>query len=387
MPTRHYATYFIAGNTNSLFRWLKECEAKILLFSLCIIFLGKRAMGDITVVFALDLADADEQPMHVTLCDDIRDPIWSRASSLMQDMLYHPSFSSDPPLVEYNSISLSDQQENAHTERIREKLQSCKIFDEHGHFSVARVTEGPLVDLFGVGVGSNWKKRERACRLALAVAAAVLRIDGGDWLASQAIRVDEDAFSCARDTDAPNGLAAQPVRHYRQEARSRSPQRRPVQRHAPPEPVHIHSIGAGGNRRPQGAEPRLKKLEPPWHRAASSAHEKLLDDDDDDKEEEEVSAEEDPGGSDPVCVRPPDQWLLIYDYDKRKHFYWHPITMKSRWNPPPGSYPVSRRPELDTLGGVTASVRDSVIAAVQGGSRVNKFSRASHRGKFCGGVR
>jgi hypothetical protein len=316
-------------------------------------------MGDITVVFALDMAEADEQQMYVACCEDLRDQIWSRASSLMQDMLQQPSFSSASALVECNSGSLSDPQENKDLERIREQLQSCKTFDVHGYFRVAWVTEGPFADLFGVGVGTNNKKLERASRLALTVAAAVQRPDCGDWLASQAIRVEEDTFSFARATDAPNGGAPQRVRpcrtveaptSQRQEARSRSPQRRPIRRHAQPQSVHGRGRGVEGSRRPQGAQPRLAQPVPPWSRAALRAPEKLLEDDDDDEEgevrEEELKAEhvfgdleevqakmdrqeegmndvkqelnddfeeglpdEDQGGSDPFCMRPPRPWV------------------------------------------------------------------------------
>jgi hypothetical protein len=145
--------------------------------------------------------------------------------------------------VEITDVSLSDPHDHKYLERIRKQVERCKIFDDHGHFRVAWVTEGQFAELFGVGVGSNVIKRERSSRLALAVAAAVQRPDCKDWLASHAIRVEKIAFSVAGATDAPNGWAPQHLSDcrtfdthtsQRHAARSRSPQRIPVRNHAQP---------------------------------------------------------------------------------------------------------------------------------------------------------
>jgi len=97
-------------NTNPLFLWLKERESPILLFRLCIILPSKRAMVVLTVVFALEQADAAEQPMYVAYCDDIRDPIWSIASSLMQDMLQLSSAlpASRSPMLAYPILMITN---------------------------------------------------------------------------------------------------------------------------------------------------------------------------------------------------------------------------------------------------------------------------------------
>ena len=77
---------------------------------------------------------------------------------------------------------------------------------------VACVGEGPLTNLFAIGLGTNKRKQQRASRLALAVAAAahVNLLDWEDWLSSQAIRI-EDPFSFAGAANALNRRA--PRRH------------------------------------------------------------------------------------------------------------------------------------------------------------------------------
>merc|ERR1712058_71035 len=61
----------------------------------------------------------------------------------------------------------------------------------------------------------------------------------------------------------------------------------------------------------------------------------------DDGQSDKGLLNEKPDASDPLCMRPPSPWVLVYDYNTRQFYYWHPVIMKSSWDPPPGSRPVS----------------------------------------------
>jgi hypothetical protein len=363
------------------------------------ISLSKRAMDAITVVLALDRADDPAYPIYVACCDDPHGPIGSTASSLMQDVL---KLSSASVGVEIADGSLSDPQEHKYVELIRQHLEWSKIFVDHFFFRVTWVTEGQYVHFFGVGVGSNSIKRERASRLALTVAVAVQRPDYKSWLASHAIIVQQIALPVAGATYGPWCLRPQPLRTIDTQmsqwpaARSRSPQRIPV---------HGRVSGVGGSRSPQGSQPIPTEPLPPWRKDLQEevmndvkqepnddVEEELIDRDtrgsdkdlqeevmndvkqepNDDVEEELI--DRDTIGSDKFYMRPPHPWRLTYDYDTHTQSYWHPRTQESSMNPPPGSLPVVRLPEKGTIGGAATRMRGIVISAVSSRSKSIKFS-------------
>jgi hypothetical protein len=324
-------------------------------------------MDAITVVLALDRADDPAYPIYVACCDDPHGPIGSTASSLMQDVL---KLSSASVGVEIADGSLSDPQEHKYVELIRQHLEWSKIFVDHFFFRVTWVTEGQYVHFFGVGVGSNSIKRERASRLALTVAVAVQRPDYKSWLASHAIIVQQIALPVAGATYGPWCLRPQPLRTIDTQmsqwpaARSRSPQRIPV---------HGRVSGVGGSRSPQGSQPIPTEPLPPWRK---DLQEEVMNDvkqePNDDVEEELI--DRDTIGSDKFYMRPPHPWRLTYDYDTHTQSYWHPRTQESSMNPPPGSLPVVRLPEKGTIGGAATRMRGIVISAVSSRSKSIKFS-------------
>ena len=89
----------------------------------------------------------------------------------------------------------------------------------------------------------------------------------------------------------------------------------------------------------------------------------------DDERFEEGLLHEDHGDPDPFCMEPPSPWLMIYDYNLLRHYYWHPVTKKSSWKPPPGSQLVSGHSVQGSHAGAAASMGDD--AGVPEGSSTN----------------
>ena len=146
--------------------------------------------------------------MYVGCCDALSDlgDNFQWTSSLMQDSLCRSSDSKTLVHVEYISYSLfADTIVPAHVKPVRELLRNLGLSKKYGIFRVACVTEGPLANLLGVGVGRDTDINidlEKAAMLALAVAASAHRPDREDWLSTQAIRI-VDHLTNARNQRAP----------------------------------------------------------------------------------------------------------------------------------------------------------------------------------------
>lgn len=400
-------------------------------------------MASPAAIFALE--EADKEPIFVVCCDDLKDEIFQKASSLMQDMLRLSSSSGELAPVHYDSGSLSEPQKTEDLEHLVQLLRRREIFDEYGYFRVAHADEsaGDAGNLFGIGLGSNSKKLERASRLALAVAVAARRDDYDAWLSEHSLTVLEDPAAAAFDQRRPprsgSGTTSRqrPARDRQQShpqgARRAQPAGRSRSRQREGQPLRGHghveyasqrcNVRARNSREAEQSHP--SRLAPPWVRNPRRSPRSLLADDDEDEDEREMlemghvkveegachdeaseddehpdraeedftrdakreldddisqegSFDEEGDGVDPLTVRPPHPWVLIYDYDACQHYYWHPESHQASWNPPPGSCPASLQsmPQSGAGGnreGAAASMRGG--AAAPQGNSMRKRSR------------
>lgn len=63
----------------------------------------------------------------------------------------------------------------------------------------------------------------------------------------------------------------------------------------------------------------------------------------------QVKEEDGAQAADPnLWMRPPPPWVLIWDFDARHLYYWHPTSFESTWDPPPGSQPACAKVEPST---------------------------------------
>ena len=139
------------------------------------------------VVYGLEVGERDPL-LLVVFCEKESDELFRYAAWLLQSALYKNGFKRD--CIEYTDEENIWRPSNEH--EVANELTTRRIFRSHSHCQVARIMDGPFSGMPAVGVGSTLKKRERACKFAMAVAVASRGRDWDQWQVQNKIKMRRD---------------------------------------------------------------------------------------------------------------------------------------------------------------------------------------------------
>ena len=137
-----------------------------------------------------ELFTGDTNPIHVVCCDDPSDGFFPDASNLLLGLIGDD----DKKKINYDHFSMTTTDQPQEVQDIIEVVNNREIFKDFGHLTIG-VLPGQAEENFltvGVGVGSNWKKCERAAKLALAVTLALRGSSADTWMRDNDITINDD---------------------------------------------------------------------------------------------------------------------------------------------------------------------------------------------------